>query len=363
MNKEVISDQQGISIIILFLVGSISIFGVGAVSHKDTWLSIILALMMVLPLVFIYIRLHNLFPENNFFDILEICWGKIISKIILLIYVFWLLGYSADVFTIYGQFITSTSLESTPIIVPVIVLGVLSIWVLKDGIETLGRWSEFFVYFPYALLIFALILLVPQIDRTNITPVFKDGFKPTLEGGFQAFTYPLSQIAVFTLVFKHFSGKKSAKKVYLSGLLIAFLYIFIIVVISLAVLGPDIYKEMYYPIYKALARINVGELLQRLEIIMATSFILGGFVKISILLLCASKAFKKLFDFDQYRFIVVPLTLISLNLTYFLHDDVMSYFEYSHEIWPFLLLPLSTIMPVLTWIIAELKHKKIKKLD
>lgn len=360
MNKEVISNKQGISIIILFLIGSTSIFGVGIISQKDMWLGIIMALIMVLPVVLIIIRLHNLFPDQDFYDILEICLGKIFSKILLVIYILGLIIFTSDIFVNYGSFIKIVNLPNTPKIIPMIFMGLLSIWVLKEGIEVLGRWSEFFVYFPYGLLIFGSILLIPQIDISNITPVLKEGFKPVWEGGFQTFTFPFSQIIVFTAAFQYFKGKDSPKKIYLSGLFISFAHIFLITTLSLAVLGTDSFERMYFPIYEAAARISVGELLQRLEIIVATSFVLGGFVKISVLLLCMAKAFTKLFEFKDYRFIVAPLTFICLNFSYYMFDSTMHYFEFNHDMWPILLFPFSVLIPLFIWIIAELKHRKNK---
>ncbi|SMB87966.1 spore germination protein KB [Desulfonispora thiosulfatigenes DSM 11270] len=357
MLKEVISDRQGISMIILFLVGSTSIFGVGMISQKDMWLGIIMALIMVLPLIFIYIRLHNLFPDQDYYDILEICLGKVLSKIIFFIKFLWIAYFTADIFDTYGQFIKTVNLPNTPQIIPILAMGLLSIWVLKEGIEVLGRWSEFFVYFPFGLLIFMVILLIPQIEITNVTPVLQDGIRPILKGGFQTFTFPFSQIVVFTAAFQYFRDKRSPRKIYLSGFFISFIYIFLIATVSLAVLGPDSMERMYFPIYSAAARISVGELLQRLEIIVATSFILGGFVKVSILLLCTTKAFTKLFGFTEYRFIVVPIALIILNLSYFAYDSIMHYFEFNYEIWPTLLFPFTVIIPILTWIIAEIKHR------
>ena len=58
MNKEVISDRQGIAIISLFIIGSSSIFSQGLEAKQDIWLAFIIGIAMTLPMILIYARLH-----------------------------------------------------------------------------------------------------------------------------------------------------------------------------------------------------------------------------------------------------------------------------------------------------------------
>lgn len=49
MNKEVISDKQGINLVILFIMGSTLVIGTGAEAGKDSWLAIIIAIIFSFP--------------------------------------------------------------------------------------------------------------------------------------------------------------------------------------------------------------------------------------------------------------------------------------------------------------------------
>lgn len=61
MNKEVISDKQGIPLIIMFIVGSSSIFIMGLEAKQDLWIAIILSFLMALPTTLICARLYSIF--------------------------------------------------------------------------------------------------------------------------------------------------------------------------------------------------------------------------------------------------------------------------------------------------------------
>ncbi|SMB85624.1 spore germination protein KB [Desulfonispora thiosulfatigenes DSM 11270] len=360
MQKEVISTEQAIKLIILFSVGSTSIFVPGLSAGKDSWLAVIVAFVMVLPMIMIFARIHANFPSKDLFEIIEICFGKFISKIILLIIIWYTFFWVSDVLINYGQYIQVTSLPKTPRVINMAILAVLCCWVLKQGIESLARWSYIFVYIPFVILVGISLLSITIMDVSNILPIFNNGYKPVLKGAFSVFSQPLTQIFVFTMVFSDFRKSNSSYRIYLTSLLIAGIYILIFTLINLLVLGEDAANSMSYPAYNMVRRIDVAQIFQRIEILESLSFILGGFVKISILLLCLSKGVTKLFNFKDYRFLLFPIMLLVLNLASFLYEDVISYKDFNNEIWPYYFLPFQVILPIIILGVSEIKKKKFK---
>ena len=65
MNKEIITNKQGISIIVLFILGSSIVLSPGGGAKQDAWIAIIIALLIALPSVFVYSRLLSIYPEKN----------------------------------------------------------------------------------------------------------------------------------------------------------------------------------------------------------------------------------------------------------------------------------------------------------
>ena len=359
MGKEVVSDKQGIALIVLFIVGSSSIFAQGLEAKKDLWLAFILGIIIVLPMAFIYARIHYIFPGKDLFDILEICFGKFFGKIMIVFYIWFVYFFAGDIFVNYGQFINVVSFDETPQIILIICLGILCCCAIKEGFENLGRFSEFFSYIVIFSLLIIVLLLIPKMNKNNLLPVFSEGIKPVLEGAFSVFTFPLVQIVVFTMVFSKFKTKKSSYKIYIMGLLIGATYLAVLSITNILVLGIDTATNEIYPSHATISKIDVGNIIQRIEVIATAIFILGGFVKISLLLLCACKGVSKIFGFKDYRLFIIPISLLTINLSYFQYESTMYYFRFNRDIWPYYHFPFQVIFSIVIWIIAEIKKDRV----
>ncbi|QEK13518.1 GerAB/ArcD/ProY family transporter [Crassaminicella thermophila] len=355
VNREVVSDKQGIAIMILFLTGSTSIFVTGLDAKKDLWIAIILAIFMVLPMIMIFARLHYIFPGKDLFDIFEICFGKFVGRIMMIVFTWYTFYWTADVLNNYAFFIRTVNLWETPKIIFIIILGILCAWGIKEGIEVLGRWAELFLIIVIIGIWVALSLLIPNMNFHNMQPVLYNGFKPVLKGAYSVFTQPFVQTVAFTMAFTYLKRKKSSYKVYIIGLFIGSILTFMISVTNILVIGIDEATRVYYPSYVTVARVDIRDFIQRLEVIIAIVFILGGFIKISILLLCTCKGMTKIFGCKDYRLMIIPITLMIMNIAYFQYDSVQHYFQFNTEIWASYFFPFQVILPIITWIIAETK--------
>lgn len=358
MNKERVSEKQGISLIFLFIIGSSTIYAQGLEAKKDLWLAFILGILMVLPLSIIYARIHYLFPEKNLFDVLEICFGKFIGKILILLFVSYVFFVTGDIFITFGQFITDVNFPETPQMISILFLGLLCIWGVNNGIELLGRFSKLFVFIPITSLIITIFFLIPKMNINNLRPMLEEGIKPVLEGTFSVFTFPLVQIVLFPMVFSSFKKGASSYKIYVTGLLTGGTFLALLSITNILVLGVETATSTFYPIHAAISRISVFDIIERIEVVITTTFIIGGFIKLSILLLSICKGVAKVLNFKDYRFIIVPLLLLILNLSYFQYETVIYYFNFGRKIWPYYTFPFQTILPIIIWIAAEIKTKK-----
>lgn len=359
MNKEIVSNKQGIALIVLFIIGSSSVFAMGMEAKKDLWLATILAILMALPMAFIYARLHYTFQGKDLLDIIEICFGKFIGKVTIIILTFFFFYWTADVLVNYGSFISTVSLGSTPKIVPMISLIILCSWGIRKGIEVMGRCSESLLLINIAILIIAILLLIPDMDIDRMRPVFYGGIKPIILGAFDSFSFPFAQIFAFSLVFTNFKSKKSPYTIYFIGLLIGGMILLITSLANILILGANAASSMHYPSYATVGRMNIANVIQRLEVVVATVFVLGGFVKIGILLQCTCKGITKLCKFQDYRFIITPITLLVINLSFFQYDGTLHYNEFQVDAWLYFTFPFQVIIPIIIWITAEIRKKHL----
>lgn len=358
MQREVISDKQGISLIILFIIGESSILASGLTAQQDLWVAIIVSMLLGLIMGLVYGRIFNFFPNESLFDIIEICFGKFIGKIIILLYTWYAFDLAALVLRDFGQFVNIVSFPETPLIVPTIIMMILCSWIVKDGIETMGRWSKLLVIVPYILTAISVLLLIPNMNLDNLRPFLSSGVRPIIEGTYEVFIYPFGETVIFIAAFCALQTKKSIYRIYTLGILIGGTFILLTSTVLIAVLGITRASNVYFSAYTTIARIDSINILQRIEVISAITFSLGIFIKVSIYLLASCKGIAKVLGFNDYRFMVIPFSLLVINLVYFQFDSIMSFNEWIFDVWIYFAFPFMVIFPIITLAIAEIKKKK-----
>lgn len=359
MNREIISDKQAICLVSLSMIGESSIFIEGIFAGKDLWISILLAILLTLPLVIIFARLQSLFPEKDLFDIIEICFGKYMGKLLIILYTWFAFDCIGIVLTDFGFFVRTVAFRETPRLIPIILLAAVAAYGAKKGIEVLGRFSEIIFIIPIIFEIAAILLILPKMNINNIRPVLYNGIQPVIKGAFLSFTFPFAYMVGLPLALSCFKTNNSPYKAYLSGLLIGGIIIFAVSLTDILVMGAAASESLYYPTYIAVSKIKVGSFIQRLEMISAIIFMIGGFIETAIWIMASSKGITKLFGFKDYKFVVVPISLLTVNLTVFEFRSIMHYFQWSIEIWPYYVIPFEAILPIIIWITAEIKMKKV----
>lgn len=358
MNKEVISNKQGISIISLFIMGSSMILTTAGEAKKDIWIALILSILSSLPIVLVHARLQSLFPKKDLYDILEFVLGKFIGKGISILFIGFSFFLCGLVLRVFGDFIYVVALADTPKVISMIFTGALSIWIVKEGIEVIGRWGEFFFIVIIVLLMIIFLLLIDNMNINNLCPLFNEDLNIVIKASFHAFVFPFTQTIIFTTVFSTFN-KKDSYKVYTLGILIGWAVLFIFSVNDILVLGVDISGNMYFPSYASARLLKIGTLPADFEIIIAVAFLIGGFIKVSMCLLSTCNGIAKTFGFNDYRFLVTPIGLLVINLSYFIHGNVMEKSKFALEVYPFYALPFQVILPMIILILAEIKKKQL----
>lgn len=363
MNKEVISDKQGIILVILFILGSTVLVGTGGAAKKDMWLAMILTTIITIPLVLVYSRLLSMFHGKNIFDITEILFGKVLGKVIILLYTWYALHLGALVLDNYGEFISIVGLPETPRAVPVMFFSFLSIWTAKEGVEVLGRWGQLFLAFILFTMFITVFFAIPKMDINNIRPVMEDGAQPLLKGTFGIFAFPFAETVLFTMITPCFKEKKSPYVIYLKGILLGGLILVIIALRNLLTIGTYKIGIHYYPSYIAVGRINIGEFIQRSQILITVAFLISGFAKISVCLLGMVNGVAKLFNLKDYRNIVIPSAILMFNLSFFVYRNILETIKWAPNVYPYYASIFQVFLPVITYIVAIIRKRKAEQVE
>jgi spore germination protein KB len=355
MSKEIISNKQGISIITMYIMGSTLVLGVGSEAKQDVWISIIIGIVFALPMIIIYARLLKLYPNKNLFEIVNDIFGKIIGKIFMIPFIWYAFHLGVLVMHNFQEFIKVVSFPETPPLVPVMLMGLLCIWVVREGIEVLGRWAQFSLIILAILILAVSPLSFSLIDIDNLRPVLYNGFSPVLSGAFSVFSFPFAETVLFLCIFNIDKNRNNSYKIYTYGLVIGGFFVLTVAIRNLLILGPDFISMLYFPSYEAISLIDIGDFLQRIEIAVSVVFMFSVFAKISVCLLAASKGLASLLKIEQYRLIVTPIGLLMMIGSYIIYDNIMEMSNWTFYIYKYYAFPFQVILPLIIWICAEVK--------
>jgi spore germination protein KB len=355
MSKEIISDKMGISIMTMFILGSTLVVGTGWAAGRDVWLAILLAAAMSLPVMIICSRILTLYPGKDLFDILEIIFGKMISKFIQILFFWYPFFIGALVIRDIFEFIGIAGLPGTPEFIPKMFMVIICILVIKDGIEVLGRISTFILPIILIIILLETLVSLPMFQFSNIRPVLYNGFKPVFLGAFQTFTFPFAQTIIFTIVLSSLKSQVSSYKVYFMGLLLGGLTIMIIIVRNFLLLGSEFVHSLYFPSYSALSVVKFGAYLERIEVAVTVVFLFTCFAKISVCMYAATKGFVKILHLGDYRTMVAPVGLVMSILSEILFENASDFAQWNSKINPYYSLLFTVILPVFILIAAEIK--------
>ncbi|KGE19511.1 GerAB/ArcD/ProY family transporter [Paenibacillus wynnii] len=358
MSKEIVPAGNYISMIILFVFGSTLIMGVTGKSGNSSWITLLLAMALTVPLLITLARLNVLFPGKDLFDMLVAVFGKIGGKIFSCLYIWYALHLGSLVLRNFGEFCRTVALTETPMIVPMLFVGLLGISAVKSGIEVLGRTAKLLLVFSIFVIIIVQLLAIPLFDFEHLRPVLDPGWGPILNDAFGTFTFPFAETILFLGTFRALPKKGSAYKILISGLLIAGLIILFISVRNLLVLGSNALTSLYFPSYVAVSRINVGNFLTRIEGSSAIVFCTSLFMKVSICLYVASTGMAKVFNLKSYRSVVLQMGLIMVYIANFIFKDIFEMQHFAFETYRYYALPFQVIIPLILWIGAELVIRK-----
>ena len=356
MRQEIISEKQGIAIIGVFLLGSSVVTGTARAAGRDSWLATLVAMAAALPFLLVYARLCALYPGCSLFEMLEKALGKVPGRLFCLFCVLSSGLLCAAHIRIFMEFVSITALHRTPQILMGLTLALLSVWILRCGVEILGRCASVFAVVVTLSLLLTVVLLGDVMNPKNLLPVWTVPEDVLLRDSLRQLSYPFTQI-FFCLAFAG-NLKKTAnpRRVFLLGFAWGGALLLMGALRDLTALGGPTYSAMLYPSYITAAIINIDGFFQRIEALMAANFMLTVLVKLCVLLLAASAGFAKLIGRQAHRNLLLPLALLALMLGLLLFRSAP---ELRHVMDAVMtaLLPVQTALPLIIWLAAELRTK------
>ncbi|GFZ31297.1 germination protein [Clostridium zeae] len=363
MENEVISDKLALNTVMLFVFGSTMILGAAGEAKNSSWLAIIAATILVIPLLLVYCRLLSLFPKKDIFDIFLLLYGKYVGKFICILYIWYFFHLGALVIRNFAEFMNTLALPETPILLPIMGISLLCIWSSTHGVEVMARTSRILLIICIIFVFIIASLSISQMRFHYLKPFLGVEISAFLNGTFSAFSFPFAEVIVLTGVFSCLEKKNSSYKVLIKGVIIASIYIIYISMRNIMILGPSTLGLLYFPSYVAISRIHLGDFIQRVEVSVAIVFVSAIFIKVSFCLIATSNGISKLFGLKDYKSLIIQTGLLMSYLAYNIYDSTMEMQYWAVHVYKYYAFPFQVIIPVITLLFAHFKMKKLKQVS
>jgi spore germination protein KB len=354
LEKGKISNSQLSIIIIGFVLGTSVIISPGRGAGRDSWLALSIGLIEGLIAAWIFTSLFKQFENKTIIEINSLVYGKFIGKIISSFFIWYLFHLGSLGLSHYGRFFNLEIYPATPRIVLLISLILVCALTVSRGIEVLARCSLILVAITMFLVSSDTLLLIPHFKFDYIKPIMDLPIKKLLWYAHSTGSSPFGETVAFLMILPFADKPKKGFSILLKGLLISGLILIIISVRNTLVLGK-LTTNYTYPSFLTAQVIDVGDVLTRVEVVIATILITMGFIKVSVLVYGTVLGTAQILNLRSYLPLIIPTAIIMVIMALTNVENTVEMINFVDKVYPIYVIPFEIVIPLITLIIAKLR--------
>ncbi|MCK2017265.1 MULTISPECIES: GerAB/ArcD/ProY family transporter [Peribacillus] len=365
MEKANISGYQLFVLIFLFEMGSALLVPLAGEAKQAAWLVILIAMVGGFLLFFIYYGLFQYYPDQLLTEFVRSILGNFLGRIVAFLYILYFIYLAARVLRDFGDTLLTFAYPHIPLFVANAAFILVVVYTVRKGVEVLTRTGELFFVLENLLLMtfFLLIVASGMIHLNNLKPVIEMNVTEMVKMAFtKTIFFPFGEIISFLMIFPYLNEPKRLKKIGISSIAAAGIFLAIIMAMNIAVLGVDLTTRSQYPLLSLIQSIEVAGFLERLDVYFLFLLMIGGFIKISVFTYVAVTGTANVFNVKQPSRLAYPVGFVILLSSIIIAS---SFTEHMHEglgaVPIYIHLPFQVIIPLLLLIIAFFKNRKKKK--
>ncbi|MGO4532266.1 endospore germination permease [Paenibacillus sp. 2TAF8] len=326
-------------------------------SGQNAWLYAFIGVPLGMGLMYLFVKLADTYPDENLIGVFRKILGFWPGTVLSLFYLMYFIFSSAAQSRVVGDFMTSQIFLYTPIRVVLLIFVIPLGWALYNGLETIGRSSEILVPIITAFMFILVVFLLPQADLNQLVPFTDTTINQLTHGIVIGFIYPVGESLPILMILPYVSQQTHRTRDILISAGFANLLMAILVTISMLVMGLFLTQHTIFGSFVLSQKINIANFFQRIEVLMASSWLISTYFKATVYLYAFILGIAELFRLKSYPFLILPSVLIvyalsnliSPNMPFFNTTVIPYWLE-----WDF---TVSLVLPVLLLIIHLIKSR------
>ncbi|OME91930.1 MULTISPECIES: GerAB/ArcD/ProY family transporter [Paenibacillus] len=332
--------------------------GLAHTAREDAWLASLFSIFINLLMVVLYIAIARVYPGQTIFEIHEKVLGKLLGKILSLLYLFYFLILTGTLLGNLGFFLSSEMMPETPIEAIQILFLIAAVMCARMGIIILARVGE--LMFPWIIFLFMVLVLslIPQIDWNHIKPMLEEGWMPVAKAGFHASMF--QELIVLMVFLPLVKGEKKGERALMGGAAAGGFVLSMTVLLSVLILGIEQTENSTFPAFALAKTINLGNFFQRVEGILITLWILTFFIKISLLYLSILQGIKTVFGLKEQNPLIYPLAVLFVIVAWNTYINTVYVADIIQNVWSSYALLHLLVIPMGLYLIGLTRTKIFK---
>jgi spore germination protein KB len=350
--------RDAFALIIIMQTSKILISGFPLGAGSDTWISILLSLVGVLPLMLLYARLIHLMPGKNLFEMTERMIGRPGMVAVCILYAYYFLTTSSIVQGNYVEFMHLVSLQNTSYTAIMLSYFILCGYIAISGSETMGKWGMIVVLFAAVSFGALMVFSAPRIRADNLVFALQGNWNDIGLTGFKVFAMPFGEAILLLSMAGDLEKRVNPYKLLVGAGCVSAAIALMFYLHTAAMLGQSNLDAVYFPSYKAASVINIGAIGTRIEALIAFAFTLESVTKAAIGLYAGTRAIAAIFRVQNFWKLVFPVGLLTVAMSVVDFGNMVERFEYMDNVFPFYAVMFQAGFPLLLWMTAEIRLRK-----
>ncbi|MBT2287060.1 endospore germination permease [Paenibacillus polymyxa] len=279
-------------------------------AKQDAWICALVGVPLGMALMALIMKLGSLHPGKNLVQIARSILGFWPGTLFSCFYLFFfIIGTSTHTREV-GDFMTSQIFQHTPIRVIILMFVIAIGWGVYHGLETIARTSELLIPIVILFTMVLAVCLLPQVETNNLEPVADTGVVSFAQGILVSIIYPVGETIPILMILPYVANSAHRLRDIIISAGLGNLILAILVTISMLVLGPFLTQHNIYASFVLSQKISIGGFFERIEVIMACSWLIATYFKAIIYLYAFIVGCAELFKLKHFKMLILPSTLL-----------------------------------------------------
>ena len=323
-------------------------------AEQNTWISSLVALIPMFLLIYILYAIMRKGKDKSLEESLERIFGKVGAKILMFAYLITSIIFLTFRIRYFAEKCMASIFTSVQIEFFIISLLLVVYLITRNNIQGFARFSEF-IWIPLlAFILLVLFITIPDVTISNLYPTTIYDVDNILMG-----VLPITCIFVYLpcMLFlgNHIEDKQNFLKTGIKYVTIAAVIGVFITITTIGVFGSKLSQSFTQPYFIALKNIELFTVLERMEALAITFWIVTDIVLIIALVYVITELITKIFNIESRKNMITPVLFLEYILSVYIVNNIFELEDYSRGIGGIIYMIFGIGIPVITYLTGKFR--------